>query len=90
MSLTVVLGLLAVAAALASIGVGVRIAHALRARGIDANPAMVRWMLFKYMAEYKRVTIAETGTVGSLYRTCSTMLTVTLVLAIAAIVVQVV
>jgi len=66
-----VLMLLAVACALTSVGFGIRIANELRARGIQANPLMVRWMIFRYLSVYKRVTLEETGEVRPLYHYCS-------------------
>jgi hypothetical protein len=32
---------------------------------------MVRWMIFRYMSLYKRVTLEETGEVGPFYHACS-------------------
>ncbi len=73
MNISGVLGVLAIICALGSAYTGVRIANALRTRGISANPALIRWMIFKYMAEYRRVTLKETGRVGPLYRQCATV-----------------
>ncbi len=67
MDIALVLALLAVACALTSVGFGIRIANDLRARGLQANPLMVRWMIFRYLSVYKRVTLEETGKVGPLY-----------------------
>ena len=85
MDLGLVLALLAVVCALISVGFGIRIANELRARGIQANPLMVRWMIFRYMSEYRRVTLEETGQVGRLYHACSSVSALAAVLAIAAI-----
>ena len=73
MKLGIVLALLALICALGSVFTGVRIANDLRARGISANPALVRWMIFKYMAEYRRITLKETGRIGPLYHQCATI-----------------
>ena len=73
MKLGTVLALLALICALGSVFTGVRIANDLRARGISANPALVRWMIFKYMAEYRRITLKETGRIGPLYHQCATI-----------------
>jgi hypothetical protein len=81
-----VLGVLAIICALTSIGFGVRIASQLRSRGIRANPLLVRWMIFKYLAEYKRVTLEEAGRVGPLHRACTTALILAAVFAIGAII----
>ena len=68
MDLSTILALLALICAFGSLYTGVRIANELRARGISAKPILVRWMIFKYMAEYRRVTLQETGKVGPLYQ----------------------
>jgi hypothetical protein len=60
-------------------------ANELRAWGIPANPALVRWMIFKYMAEYRRVTLKEAGKVGPLYRACATVSALAALFAIGAI-----
>ena len=73
MNISVVLGVLTIIFALGSAYTSVRIANDLRARRLSANPALVRWMIFKYMADYRRVTLKETGRVGPLYRQCATV-----------------
>jgi hypothetical protein len=88
MSLSIVLGLSAIICALGSIYTGVRMANELRARGIRANPVLVRWMIFKYMAEYRRVTLKETGKVGPLYNTCATGSALAALFAVGAILVM--
>ncbi len=84
-----VLALLAVICALISIGFGVRIANELRARGVQANPLLVRWMIFRYLSVYRRVTLEETGQVGPLYHACSIASFSAGVLAVAAILTRV-
>ena len=88
MSAFTILALLAVICALGSVYTGVRMANELRARGIQANPALVHWMIFKYMAEYKRVTVSETGKVGHLYNQCATISSLAALFALAAILVK--
>jgi hypothetical protein len=85
MDVSKLLAMLAVICALGSVYTGVRMANDLRARGIPANPALVRWMIFKYMAEYRRVTLKETGKVGPLYRACETVSALAALLALGAI-----
>ena len=80
-----VLALLAVICALISLGFGIRIANELRARGIQANPLLVRWMIFRYLSVYRRVTLEETGQVGPLFHACAIASSSAAVLAIAAI-----
>ena len=81
-----VLALLAVACALTSLGFGIAVANYLRERGHKANPLLVKWMIFHYLAKYKRVTVEETGEVGPLYHGCSTASAWALVFGIATIV----
>ncbi len=85
MEVSFVLALLAVVCALVAMGFGIRIANELRGRGLQANPLFTRWMIFRYLAMYKRVTLEETGQVGSLYHVCSTTSALAAVLAFAAI-----
>jgi hypothetical protein len=81
--------LLAVACALTSVGFGIRIANDLRARGLQANPLLVRWMIFRYLSVYKRVTLEETGKVGPLYHYCSTASALAAAFAFAGILTKV-
>jgi len=85
MNATIVLAVLALVFALTSLGFGIAIANSLRERGVRASPWLVRFMIFKYMAEYKRVTVAQTGAVGSLYYGCAVSATIALVSGIAMI-----
>jgi hypothetical protein len=86
MNMSILLAALAIICALASVGVGVRITGELRAHGIRANPLLVRWMIPKYLAEYRRLTLVETGQVGRLWYACVTALVLTAFLGIATIV----
>lgn len=79
------LALLAIICALGSVYTAVRIANDLRGRGMRANPAFVRWMVFRYMADYKRITVNETGNVGPLYRQCATVSALAALFAVAAV-----
>ena len=83
------LALLAILCALGSVVAAVRIANALRARGLRANPALVRWMVFSYMAQYKRITLSESGKVGPLYSQCATISALAALFAVAAILVKI-
>jgi hypothetical protein len=86
MSSVEVLALLALVCALTALGFGVAIANELRARGLRANPLLIRFMVFRYLAMYKRVTVEETGEIGPLYRPCATAGSLALVLTFAMIV----
>jgi hypothetical protein len=90
MNVSIFLGLLAIIFALGSVYTGVRMAYELRARGIPANPALVRWMIFKYMTEYRRVTLKETGQVGPLFHACATVSALAALFAIGAILTMVI
>jgi len=83
--MTGIFALIALIFALVSIYTGVLIANELRKRGIPAKPLLVRWMIFMYLADYRRMTIKETGEVGYLYHRCRNMLALTLVFSICAI-----
>lgn len=72
MELSLMLALLALACMAGSIYTGVGMVRELRSRGIPANPLFMRWMIYKYMNDYRRVTLEESGEVGSLYRLCAT------------------
>ena len=64
---TIVLGIMAILCAVAGGIAATSMAAELRDRGMDANPLFTRWMLFKYIADYRRVTLEETGQIGPLY-----------------------
>jgi hypothetical protein len=83
-----VLALLAVASALTALGFGIAVASYLRERGHKANPLLVKWMMFHYLAKYKRVTAEETGEVGPLYHGCSIAAAWALIFGLAAIIMQ--
>jgi len=85
-----ILAMLAILCAIGSVIAGVRIANDLRARGKHTNPALIRWMVFKYMADYKRITLEETGKVGPLYNQCATISALAALFAIAAILVKII
>ena len=76
---------LALVCALVAMGFLIRIANELRARGLDAHPVKVRWMLFSYLSDYRRVTVEEAGRAGPLYSICSVAGALAAVFVIAAI-----
>lgn len=86
MTATEILAMLALICALTALGFGVGIANALRSRGLQANPLLIRFMVFRYLATYKRVTVEETGEIGPLYHPCATAGTLALLLMFAMIV----
>jgi hypothetical protein len=85
MQLTITLGLLAVFFAIAGGAAGMGMVSELRKRGIEANPLMIRWMLFKYAADYRRVTLEETGQIGPLYHLGGWLSAIAAMLAIGVI-----
>jgi hypothetical protein len=85
MDIGTTLALLALIAASGAMYYGIRIANELRARGHSANPMFTRWMIFNYMAKYRRVTLKETGRVGPLYHACVTFSTLAALLAFGAL-----
>ncbi len=83
--LVTILALLCLICLIGTFSYGAQIANDLRSRGLSAHPLLIRFMIFRYMAVYRRVTVEETGEVGPLYGPCSTFGTLTLVLAFAMI-----
>lgn len=45
----------------------IRIQEFLRRRGRRVNPLLLRVMIFQYMADYRRITVQESGHPGILY-----------------------
>ena len=45
----------------------VRIMGFLQSRGRSVNPVLMRWKIFDYVSEYRRITRAELGRPGILY-----------------------
>ena len=85
---SLILALLSVVSALTALGFGIAVANYLRERGHRANPLLVKWMIFHYLAKYKRVTVEETGEAGPLYHGCSTAAAWALIFGLAAILTQ--
>jgi len=84
-----ILAVLTMVCALTALGFAIAVANYLRERGHKANPLFVKWMVFHYLTKYKRVTVEESGEVGSLYHGCSIASASALVLGIAAILMRV-
>jgi len=64
------------------------IAVALDRRGVRVNMILFRFFPFRYLSEYKRVTVKETGKVGSLYYSYVAAMNVALVCAVIGLVVR--
>jgi hypothetical protein len=85
MNTSITLGFMALACAIGSLYYGIRIATELQARGLQANPVLIRWMIFNYIDKYRRVTLEEAGTIGPLYYPCVTLSALAAVFAFGAI-----
>ncbi len=85
MSVTIVLAVLALICVMVAGIAATRMAVELRARGENANPLFIRWMIFKYISDYRRVTLEETGQVGPLYPVCTTFFALGGILGISAL-----
>lgn len=59
----------------------IRIGVALDKRGIPVNMFLARAYVFRYLREYKRITVSETGKVGPLYHSYITAMALALVCA---------
>lgn len=73
---------MAIAAVLWGVVVTILVASALRKRGITINPWLWRIRVFRYLDQYKAVTVAETGRVGPLYHAYVRSMVAALVLAL--------
>ena len=67
MNIEVVFASLAVVSVLWSVVTSVRIVLALRRRGVKVSFLWLRIMIIKYVRQYKRITLEETGHAGPLY-----------------------
>ncbi len=86
MVVPITLGVMAILCAVAGGIAATNMAVYLRDRGMDANPLFTRWMLFKYIADYRRVTLEETGQIGPLYYIGGTFSTLGAILAVGTLV----
>jgi hypothetical protein len=85
MNIGTVLAIAAIISAFGTMYYGIQIANDLRARGYAANPLFTRWMIFNYIARYRRITLEETGHVGPLYYACVTFSILAALLALGAL-----
>jgi hypothetical protein len=76
---------LAIAAVLANVAVFIMIAAALDRRGHKTNIFLARIYFFKYISAYKELTRKETGRPGPLYGYFTLTITLTLLFALAAL-----
>ena len=62
----------------------IMIVHQLLKRGVKINFFLIRLLIIKYIHQYKKITLEETGKVGPLYYPCIISVNMALVLAIIA------
>ena len=65
-----------------AVAASVLIARDLERRGVHVSYLWLRVMIFKYLGQYRRVTLQETGRVGSLFYHYVIPLNIALVLTI--------
>ena len=63
----------------------VRIMGFLQSRGRSVNPLLMRWKIFDYVSEYRRITRAELGRPGILHTHFTTAWTLALGAALYAV-----
>ncbi len=63
----------------------IRIQEFLRRRGRQVNPLLLRIMIFRYVQEYREITVQELGRPGILYRQFSAAALLTLASAVALV-----
>jgi hypothetical protein len=73
---------LAIVSALWGVVDFILITVALEKRGIHVNMLLARVYFFRYLNQYKDVTLKETGKVGSLYYSYTTAMALALVCAV--------
>jgi hypothetical protein len=64
------------------------IVHELSKRGVKIHFILLRLYLIKYIAQYKQMTLKETGKVGPLYFPCIASVGLALVLAIVGLILK--
>jgi len=65
------------------------IVHELSKRGVKINYFLLRLLLIRYISQYKRITLKESGKTGPLYYPCVVSVNLALVLAIAGLLLRV-
>jgi hypothetical protein len=66
----------------------VRIAAALHERGIKIQPVLLNVLIFKYLYEYRAITLAETGRTGLLFYSYVFAMNLALLAALTGLVVR--
>ncbi len=86
MDLTGVFALIALVCIFGAFYFGAQMVNVLHEKGIHASKLMMRFMIFKYMVEYRRVTLEESGEVDPFHQPCAILLMLTAFFAFLAIV----
>ncbi len=63
----------------------VLIAVALERRGVDVNLLFLKVLIFKYLVQYRDITLKETGRIGPLFYSYIISMNLALVTAVAAL-----
>ena len=66
----------------------IMIVHEVSKRGVKINYFLLRLYIIKYVHQYKKLTLEETGRVGPLYYPCVISVNLTLILAIAGLILR--
>jgi uncharacterized membrane protein YozB (DUF420 family) len=79
---------MAILSVLAGVVAAIRMTVALNRRGIHVNLLLWRVFFFRYLHQYKRVTVSESGKVGPLYYSYVTAMVVAVVCAIIGLILR--
>ncbi|MBN2557096.1 MAG: hypothetical protein JXA97_14285 [Anaerolineales bacterium] len=86
MTIAIIILIICTCACLVGAGITLaRISTELRARGISANPLFMRWTGYRYLPEYRRVKLEETGEAGPPYNRSGNFFTLALVFGLSTI-----
>jgi hypothetical protein len=66
----------------------IMIVHELSKRGVKINFILLRLYLIKYIHQYKKLTVKETGKIGPLYYPCIVSINLALVFAIVGLILR--
>jgi hypothetical protein len=66
----------------------IRIVHEVSKRGVKINFFLLRLYLIKYIHQYRKLTLEESGRVGPLYYPCIISVNLALILAIVGLILK--
>lgn len=78
----------AILSALWGVVVVIGIVHELRKRGVEVNFLLIRLYFFRYLGQYRKMTLEETGRVGPLYYSYLAAMLVALVCGVIGLVLR--